>query len=117
MKNQNENIRGISESSRLKRKRMNLVSLKFNFLNWIIETVSTLLVILIPSDLATTSYILLNSCATPMVYFLGMRENRSSVVVPENERQNNQAENRKSHEIKRCGGVGGCMDSGIGGGF
>ena len=73
---QNENVLGISEDSRSKRKRKNLVTLKFNLMNWIVETISILLLIFFPNGIVIIIYILLNSCATPIIYFMGMEENR-----------------------------------------
>lgn len=53
--------------------------MKFNFLNWILETISTLLVIFTPNELFITLYILVNSCGTPLIYFLGIEDNRKRV--------------------------------------
>ena len=78
MSNQTDNVKGISESSRSKRRNRNLVSMKFNLINWMVEIVSLLLVIIIPSDLVFIIYGLLNSCATPLVYIFGIEENRRS---------------------------------------
>ena len=78
MKKQNEKVKGISEESRSKRSNRNLVTMKFNLMNWVIETFILLLVIIFPrDDLATIIYILLNSCATPLIYLFGLEENQN----------------------------------------
>ena len=78
MKKQNENVKGISEESRSKRRNRNLVTMKFNLMNWMIETFSLLLVIIFEGDDVTTViYILLNSCATPLIYLFGLEENQN----------------------------------------
>ena len=73
---------GITEGHRSKRRKRNLVTLKFNMINWIIETVSIIMVVNVSNDLVFTLYILLNSCATPLVYIfgIGMEEKRKSMV-------------------------------------
>ena len=78
MKKQNENVKGISEESRSKRRNRNLVTMKFNLMNWMIETVSLLFVIIFQGDdIATIIYILLNSCTTPLIYLFGLEENQN----------------------------------------
>ena len=78
MKKQNENVKGISEESRSKRRNRNLVTMKFNLMNWMIETVSLLFVIIFQGDdIATIIYILLNSCTTPLIYHFGLEENQN----------------------------------------
>ena len=52
--------------------------MKFNMFNWILETLSSFLVLILPSyRYFTNLYILVNSCGTPLVYFMGIEENRS----------------------------------------
>ena len=50
--------------------------MKFNLFNWILETVSTIIVVLIKNAYSTTTYLLIISCGTPLVYYLGIEENR-----------------------------------------
>lgn len=50
--------------------------MKFNLLNWILETICTLIVILIKNTYSTVIYLLIISCGTPLVYYLGIEENR-----------------------------------------
>ena len=50
--------------------------MKFNLWNWILETISTLIVIIIKNSYSTVIYLLITSCGTPLVYYLGIEENR-----------------------------------------
>ena len=78
------------------RRRNNLVSMRFNMFNWMLEVVSVLLVIIAIGDnpMLTNLHNLVNSCGPPvvfffkyclsyshkyyffLVYFLGIEENR-----------------------------------------
>ena len=40
VKQQNENVKGLSEVQKKSRKRRNLVTMKFNFINYLLETLS-----------------------------------------------------------------------------
>ena len=40
MKKQNENVKGLSEAAKKSRKQKNLVTMKFNFINYLLETLS-----------------------------------------------------------------------------
>ena len=51
---------GISLSSRTRRKKQNLVTMKFNMFNWLLETVSTLLVLFSVSEYFVLVYRVLN---------------------------------------------------------
>ena len=44
---QDKNVSGISNSSRVKRRNRNLVTMKFHMFNWILETLSTILVLIL----------------------------------------------------------------------
>ena len=70
----------ISAMARIRRKKQNLVTAKFNFLNWLLEVVS-LVVVLAGGYGKVTSvlYIFLTSCGPPCIYFLGVEENRKAV--------------------------------------
>ena len=77
-KNQDNNVPGIRNSARNKRKNRNLVTMKINMINWSLEIITTLLVaILHPYRYFTLLYILVNSCGTPLFYFLGIEENKT----------------------------------------
>ena len=70
----------LSAMARIRRKKQNLVTAKFNFLNWLLEVVS-LVVVLAGGYGKVTSvlYIFLTSCGPPCIYFLGVEENRKAV--------------------------------------
>ena len=75
---QDKNVVGLSNFVRMKRKNRNLVTMKFHLFNWILETLSTLLVLIDRNQnrFSTLIYILTMSCGTPLVYFMGIEENR-----------------------------------------
>ena len=53
--------------------------MKFNFLNWMLETITILIVVINPNELMNVIYNFVNSCGTPFVYFLGIEENRKAM--------------------------------------
>ena len=67
---------GLSEEAMTSRKKRNLVSVKFNFLNWLLETFSIFLVLI--SINFDSFYILFTSCGPPLLYFMGIEENRKA---------------------------------------
>ena len=69
----------ISVKARIKRKKQNLVTAKFNFLNWLLEAVSLVVVLAGYGKVTTVVYIFLTSCGPPCIYFLGVEENRKAV--------------------------------------
>ena len=69
----------ISAKSRTRRKKQNLVTAKFNFLNWLLEAVSLVVVLPGYGKFTTVVYIFLTSCGPPCIYFLGVEENRKAV--------------------------------------
>ena len=50
--------------------------MQFNMINWILETVITFLVVFKRERLFEIIYLLVISCGTPLVYYLGIEENR-----------------------------------------
>ena len=50
--------------------------MKFNLLNYLLETVSMVLTLAVRSYLVGLLQILVTSCGTPIVYYLGMEDNR-----------------------------------------
>ena len=66
---------GLSSSAKALRKRRNLVSVRFNMINWLVESVS-LIIFISENPLFKILYLLVNSCCTPLVYYLGIEENR-----------------------------------------
>ena len=59
----------------MKRRRQNLVSMQFNMINWLVETVSLFLVIFEDYKFDIL-YLLVASCGAPLVYYLGIEDNR-----------------------------------------
>ena len=45
-------------------------------INWLLETLCTFLVVIDINRFFTILYILIMSCSTPLVYYLGIEENR-----------------------------------------
>ena len=73
---QNENAVGMSEAARARRKHRNVVTMKFNLVNYLLETVSMVLALAVRGYLVWLLQILVTSCGTPLVYYLGMEDNR-----------------------------------------
>ena len=76
MKKQNENVKGLSEAAKKSRKQKNLVTMKFNFINYLLETLSVGLLFISRHPGIYFIYFVVNSCGTPLVYYLGIEENR-----------------------------------------
>ena len=70
----NEQNVGLSKAAVMLRKRRNLVTMKFNLFTWIWET-SSMLIVGLNNDLRTL-YSLSISCGPPLLYFIGIEENR-----------------------------------------
>ena len=64
-----EKVAGISRSARVLRKRRNLVSMRFNMINWLLETISIILVMVEDNVFLSILYLLVTSCGTPLVFF------------------------------------------------
>ena len=79
VKNQNKIVQGLSKEAKSKRRQRNLVTMKFNFLNWMLETITILIVVINPNELMNVIYNFVNSSGTPLVYFLGIEENRKAM--------------------------------------
>ena len=73
---QDNRVIGLSTAAKIARKRRNLVTMRFNMINWLLETVSLLLVMFNEKQILTILYLLITSCGTPLVYYLGIEENR-----------------------------------------
>ena len=72
---QNTQVVGLSERARMSRKQRNLVNVKFNLLNWILDTVSLGLVMISGEDFQIV-YLLVISCGHPLLYLLGIAVDR-----------------------------------------
>ena len=57
------------------------MTMKFNLLNYLLETLSMVLTLAVRSYLVGLLQILVTSCGTPLVYYLGMEDNRQSVAL------------------------------------
>ena len=66
----------MSESARKRRRQRNLVTMKFNFINYLLETLSVGLFLFEKGPIIHFLYYVVNSCGTPLVYYLGIEENR-----------------------------------------
>ena len=67
-KDQDGRNSGLSISALKARRTRNLVSMRFNMINWFLETVSTSLVLVQENRFFTIFYLLTNSCGTPLVF-------------------------------------------------
>ena len=76
VKKQNENVKGLSEAAKKSRKQRNLVTMNFNFINYLLETLSVGLLFISKNPGIYFLYFVVNSCGTPLVYYLGIEENR-----------------------------------------
>ena len=71
-----DNKVGLSSSAKMARRKQNLVSMQFNMINWLVETVSLFLVMFEDYEFFTILYLLVTSCGAPLVYYLGIEDNR-----------------------------------------
>ena len=68
---QDENV-SISRSSRVLRKRRNLVSMQFNMMNWLLEMISLIPVMFVENVFLNILYLMVNSCGTPLVILFNL---------------------------------------------
>ena len=73
---QDYRVNGLSSLAKTLRRKRNLVSMRFNMFNWLLETVSLILVKFSFNQFIIFLYLLVTSCGTPLVYYLGIEENR-----------------------------------------
>ena len=76
--NQDTRVQGLSHVSLKRRRNQNLVTMKFNMINWALDTAITLTLFVVSSTspLTLILYFTFMSCGTPTVYFMGIEENR-----------------------------------------
>ena len=67
IKHQDDNVSGLSEAAKTKRKRRNMVTMKFNLLSFVLEGASVILVVISRSFFIRLLYLLVNYCGTPLV--------------------------------------------------
>ena len=73
---QNDQVVGLSDTAKKRRKHRNVVTMKFNLINYLLETLSVLMSLLVKNFFVDLLYYLVNYCGTPLVYYLGIEENR-----------------------------------------
>ena len=79
-RNQATTVIGLNESSRLRRKRLNIVTTRFNLIIWILETVAPILFFLpLEIKLSWLVYNFVACCFSPFLYFVGIECNRLAV--------------------------------------
>ena len=66
----------MSDNAKKRRKHRNVVTMKFNLINYLVETLSGILFLVVKNFFVDMLYLLLNCCGTPLVYYLGIEENR-----------------------------------------
>jgi hypothetical protein len=66
---------GLSKRAQISRKQRNLVNVKFNLLNWILDT-SSIVLVLVSSEYFQIVYLLVISIGHPLLYMMGMEQNR-----------------------------------------
>ena len=52
--------------------------MKFNMINWVLETLCTILVLMKVNRIFYILYLFINATGTPLVYYLGIEANRKS---------------------------------------
>ena len=76
---QNKIASGLSEKQKQKRRHKNMVSIRFNLMNWMLESVMILMIFLTTDKMFQTAFILVTSIGTPLIYYLGIEENRKQI--------------------------------------
>ena len=56
-----------------------MVSIRFNLMNWMLESVMILMIFLTTDKMFQTAFILVTSIGTPLIYYLGIAENRKQI--------------------------------------
>ena len=79
---QNQREIGLSGASQAARARRNLVTARFHFLIWVSETL--IFLALLPSteqygNIFTAAFLILNTCCSPGLYFIGIQKNRDRI--------------------------------------
>lgn len=70
---------GLSDEAMQRRRQKNLVSIRFNLMNWVLESVMILMIVMTTNKMFQTSFILVTSIGTPLIYYLGIEENRQKI--------------------------------------
>ena len=72
-------LQGLTERSRLARKSRNLVTTRYNLIIWICEVLSGLVVFIPGSNLFLILYHSLPATLSPILYFMGIEDNRKAM--------------------------------------
>ena len=78
-KAQNKFATGLSDEAKQRRRQKNLVSIRFNLMNWMLESLMILMIIMTTKKMFQTTFILVTSIGTPLIYYLGIEENRKQI--------------------------------------
>ena len=78
-KKQNKVAPGLSDEAMQRRRQKNLVSIQFNLMNWVLESVMILMIVTTTDKMFQTSFILVTSIGTPLIYYLGIEANRQKI--------------------------------------
>ena len=70
---------GLSAEARQRRKNRNLVSMRFNLINWALDTLVLILSAQLINRFVHVFFFLVNSCGTPVIYYLGIEDNRKQM--------------------------------------
>ena len=76
VKKQNNKHSGLNKVSRISRKHKNLVNIKYNLFQWILETINIIFVVISPKN--NFIYLFCMNCGPPILYFMGIAENRKA---------------------------------------
>ena len=98
---QDSQKKGLSERVLMSRKRRNLVNVKFNLFNWILDT-SCILLVLVSSEEFQIVYLLFISCGPPLLYFMGMEDNRKATKNYFHSRMRIFRTRGKNHILSQC---------------
>ena len=77
---QNNKDLGLTSIAVSRRRNRNLVSIKINLINWILQTVATALPVILSNNLGISLYIIIVSTGTPLIYYFGIEENRVHAI-------------------------------------
>ena len=69
----------MSENAKLKRINNNLVTMKYNVINNILTILSSLIFLIMRNGIALMMYLSVTSCGSPLVYLVGIEENRKKL--------------------------------------
>ena len=78
-KKHDASLQGLTESTQLARKSKNLVTTRYNLLIWICELLCGLVVFIPGSNLFLILYHFLPATLSPVLYFLGIEDNRRAM--------------------------------------